>query len=200
MNTPELQRLKMEWLAAKEADDAETQRKLLLNCPGEQAALIDFIAGYYATEEIKAISLAEENATLLPLTQRASQIALERVFAAAAVAANLAELRKSRHLSKVDVAKGLRLSVDVWNKFEAGAIELVSLSQRQMERVAAYFQISVAQFSTMLDASQPAVSFNRRQTRNAARSEQQGPQKQSFADAVARSTMSQEDQRFWLDA
>jgi transcriptional regulator with XRE-family HTH domain len=196
MNTPELQRLKMEWLAAKEADDAESQRQLLLNHPGEQAALIDFIAGYYATEEIAL----EENATLLPLTQRASQIALEHVFAAAAVAANLAELRKSRHLSKVDVAKGLRLSVDVWNKFEAGAIELVSLSQRQMERVAAYFQISVAQFSTLLNASQPAVSFNRRQTRNAARSEQQGPQRQSFADAVARSTMSQEDQRFWLDA
>jgi len=196
MNTPELQRLKMEWLAAREADDAEAQRNLLLNHPGEQEALVDFIAGYYATTEIEL----EENATLLPLTQRATQSALERVFAAPAVAANLAELRKSRHLSKVDVAKGLRLSVDVWNKFEAGAIELVSLSQRQMERVASYFQISVQQFSTLLNASQPAVSFNRRQTRNAARSEQQGPQKQSFADAVARSSMSPEDQRFWLDA
>jgi transcriptional regulator with XRE-family HTH domain len=196
MNTPELQRLKMEWLAARETDDAEAQRNLLLNHPGEQEALIDFIAGYYATTELAL----EENATLLPLTQRATQSALERVFAAPAVAASLAELRKSRHLSKVDVAKGLRLSVDVWNKFEAGAIELVSLSQRQMERVAAYFQISVQQFSTLLNASQPAVSFNRRQTRSAARNEQQGPQKQSFADAVARSTMSQEDQRFWLDA
>jgi transcriptional regulator with XRE-family HTH domain len=196
MNTPELQRLKMEWLAAREADDAETQRKLLLDHPGEQAALIDFIAGYHATQEIAL----EENATLLPLTQRATQTALERVFAAAAVAANLAELRRSRQLSKVDVAKGLRLSVDVWNKFETGAIELVSLSQRQMERLAAYFQIGVEQFSTLLNASQPAVSFNRRQTRSAARNEQQGPQKQSFTEAIARSNMSQEDQRFWLDA
>jgi len=98
------------------------------------------------------------------------------------------------------VAKGLRLSVDVWNKFESGAIELVSLSQRHLERLAVYFQISIEQFSTMLEGSQPTVSFNRRQTREAARNEQQGPQKQSFADAVARSAMSQEDQHFWLDA
>src|SRR5947209_77409 len=111
MNTPELQRLKMEWLAAREAGNAEAQRKLLLDHPGEQAALVDFIAGYYATEEVAL----EENAMLLPLTQRATQKALGRIFAAQAVAGSLAELRKSRQLSKVDVAKGLRLSVDVWN-------------------------------------------------------------------------------------
>jgi transcriptional regulator with XRE-family HTH domain len=196
MNTPELQRLKMEWLAARESGDAEAQRKLLLDHPGEQAALVDFMAGYYATETVAL----EENATLLPLTQRAAQKALERVFVAPALAANLAELRRNRHLSKVDVAKGLRLTVDVWNKFESGAIELVSLSTRQLDRLAAYFQVNVEQFSTLLNSSRPSVSFNRRQTREAARSEQQSLQKQSFTDAIARSTMSQEDQRFWLDA
>jgi len=54
-------------------------------------ALIDFIAGYYATQEMAL----EENATLLPLTQRATQTALERVFVAQAVTASLVELRKS---------------------------------------------------------------------------------------------------------
>src|SRR5690242_4788016 len=119
MNTPELQRLKIEWLAAREAGNAEAQRRLLLDHPGEQAALIDFIAGFYATEEIAL----EENATILPLTQRATQKAMERFFAAQAEAKSLAELRRIRQMSKVEVAKGLRLSVDVWNKFENGAIE-----------------------------------------------------------------------------
>jgi transcriptional regulator with XRE-family HTH domain len=194
MNTPELHKLKMTWLAAREAGDAETQRKLLQEYPEEQAALVDFIAGFHATESLPL----EENNTLLPLTQRACATALDRVFSEAAVAVSLAELRKSRQLSKVDVAKGLRLSVDVWTKFESGAIELVSLSQRQLERLARFFQVSVDQFSTLLNNSQPALTLNRRQTREAARSDKHGPRKQSFAEAVARSTMSAEDQEFWL--
>ena len=75
----------------------------------------------------------------------------------------------------------------------------MSLSQRQVERVAQFFQISVEQFGSLLNNSQPAVSLNRRQTREAARNEQQGPQKQTFAEAIARSTMSKEDKQFWLE-
>src|SRR5947208_2234863 len=78
MNTPELQRLKMAWLAARETGDTHAQLRLLQEYPGEQATLIDFIAGYYATEQIELA----ENATLLPLTQRACQSALERVLSA----------------------------------------------------------------------------------------------------------------------
>lgn len=196
MNTPELQQLKMKWLAAKEAGDVQTQLGLLRDHPGEQAALTDFIAAYYATGG--AASLAQDT-PLLDLTMRACQSALERVFEEQAAVATLGELRKSRSMSKVDVARGLRLTVDVWNKFEGGAIELISLSQRQLERLAQFFQVSIDQFSSLLDNSQPAVTLNRRQTRTAATSEQQGPEKQSFAEAIARSTMSRADRQFWLD-
>ncbi|MBV9712130.1 MAG: helix-turn-helix transcriptional regulator [Ktedonobacteraceae bacterium] len=196
MNTPEVQRLKMAWLAAKEAGDTLTQSSLLRDHPGEQAALIDFIAAYHATAEIQR---EEQDNELSVLTQRACQSALERVFDLQLAAASLVELRKSRNMSKVDVAQGLRLSVDVWNKFEMGAIEMVSLSQRQLERLARFFQISVEQFGNLLNSSQPALSINRRQTRDASRKQQQGPQKQSFVDAIERSAMSKEDKNFWLE-
>jgi len=196
MNTPELQQLKMKWLAAKEAGDIQAQLGLLRDHPGEQAALTDFIAAYYATGGAEPVS---QDVPLLDITMRACQSALERVFEEQVAVATLGELRKSRSMSKVDVARGLRLTVDVWNKFENGAIELVSLSQRQLERLAQFFQISIDQFSSLLDNSQPAVTLNRRQTRSAASSQQQGPEKQSFAEAVARSTMSREDRQFWLD-
>jgi transcriptional regulator with XRE-family HTH domain len=197
MNTPEVQRLKMAWLAAKEAGDTPTQFSLLRDHPGEQAALIDFIAAYHATTGVNVENEQEEE--LSTLTQRACQRALERVFAPQQAAANLAALRKSHNMSKVDVAQGLRLSVDVWHKFETGAIEMVSLSQRQLERLASFFQISIEQFGTLLNGSQAAVSINRRQTRNAARSQRQGPQKQSFTEAIERSLMSKEDKHFWLE-
>jgi transcriptional regulator with XRE-family HTH domain len=198
MNTAETQQLKMAWLAAKEAGDTETQMRLLNDYPEQQAELINFIAACAATAGTETTEL------LLPLTQRALQSALNRVFAPEMVAVqvteiNLSELRKSRQLSKLAVAKGLRLSLDVWEKFEAGAIELVSLSQRQLERLAQFFQVSTEQFGTLLSNSQPAFTLNRRQTREGARSEQQGPRKQSFAEAIAHSTMSKEDKRFWLE-
>jgi len=196
MNTPELQQLKMKWLAAKEAGDTQAQLGLVRDHPGEQAALTDFIAAYYATGGAEPVS---QDVPLLDITMRACQSALERVFEEQTAVATLSELRKSRSMSKVDVARGLRLTVDVWNKFENGAIELVSLSQRHLERLAQFFQVSIDQFSSLLDNSQPAVTLNRRQTRTAASSERQGPEKQSFAEAVARSTMSREDRKFWLD-
>lgn len=195
MNSPELLRLKMAWLAAKEAGDTQAQLRLLRDHPAEQSELVSFIAAYHATVGTDQ----EEDATLLPLTLRASQTALERVFAPQEVVGSLAQLRKSRKMSKVETARGLRLSVDVWDKFEAGAIELLSLSERQLERLATFFAVSGAQFSQLLQHSQPSVTLNRRQTRQASRNEQQGLQKQRFADAIARSAMSQEDRQFWLE-
>jgi len=195
MNTPEMQRLKMAWLAAVEAGDTQGQQRLLREHPTEQEALIDFIAGYHATV---GTDLAEE-ATPLPLTQRAFQRALERTFTPQPAYATLTELRKQRSLTKVDAARGLRMSVDVWNKFEQGAIELVSLSQTQLDRLARFFQIGIDQFASLLENSESSVSFNRRQKLDAARSEQQGPQPQSFSEAIARSTMSKEDKQFWLE-
>jgi len=191
-----LQCLKMEWLAAEEAGDVQTQIRLLCDNPAEQEALVDFIAAYHAinTAEIEA---TDSSTPLLALTQRACQNALDRVFEPQLAVATLSELRKSRHLNKVEVAKALHLGIDVWNKFEEGAIELVSLSQRQLERLAEFFQVSVEQFITLLGHSQPTLTVNRRQTREAADKEQ-GPRKQSFADALNRSTMSKEDKEIWL--
>ncbi len=196
MNTSELQQLKMAWIAAKEAGDTKTQVSLLQDHPEAQAALIEFIAAYAATE-VTGANMQET--TLLPLTLRASRTALERVFDRHVAAANIQELRTQRGLSMVSAARGLRLSVDVWKKFEAGAIELVSLSERQLERMAKFFQVTAEQFGSMLNNSQPALTLNRRQTGNAARSEQQSPKKQTFAEAVEKSTMSKEEKRFWLE-
>ena len=196
MNITELQQLKMAWITAKEKGDIETQVTLLRDHPEAQAALIDFIAAYHAT------TMDETDTTensLLPLTQRASQAALERVFDRQAVTADLQQLRAQQGLTMVSAARGLRLSVDVWKKFESGAIELVSLSESQLARFAHFFQVTVEQFGSMLNNSQPAVTLNRRQTGSAARSEQQSPKKQSFAEAIEKSTMSKEEKRYWLD-
>lgn len=194
MNTPELQQLKNAWLLAKAAGDTQAQLNLLRDHPGEMAAMSDFIATYHATGAEGPVDL---DAPVLALTQRALASAMDRVFAPVALA-SLAELRKSRHLSKAEVAQGLRLTLDVWNKFEAGAIELISLSQRQLERLAQFFQVSADQFGNLLNGSQPAFTLNRRQSNEAARTEH-GPKKQTFAEALSRSTMSKADKQFWLE-
>ena len=187
-NTSELQALKMAWLAAKEAGDTQTQLHLLRDHPSEQADLITFIAAYAATE-------GQDEEQPLALTQRAMQTALERVFVAPQQApSTLVELRKSRNLTKLAVAKALRLSADVWQLFEDGTIELVSLSQKQLDRFAHYFQVSGEQFGSMLTSSQPSLGINRRQTKAGA---QQEAKRVSLKQAIARSTMSKEDKKFW---
>jgi hypothetical protein len=57
----------------------------------------------------------------------------------------------------------------------------------------------VEQFGSMLNNSQPAMTLNRRQSSNAARSEQQSPKKQSLAEAIEKSTMTKEEKRYWLE-
>ena len=197
MNTREreIQQLKMAWLAAKEAGDTQEQIALLRDHPAEQAELIDFIAAYRATSVPGPDAL---HTPLSPMTQRASQVALERVFGGSLVAANLRELRMQRGLSMANAARGLRLGIDVWKKFEDGAIELVSLGERQRERLVAFFRVSSEQFGAMLNNSQPTLALNRRQTSSAARGEQ-GPKKQSFTEAIEKSTMSKEEKRLWLE-
>src|SRR5436853_4584539 len=88
MNTSELQQLKMAWIAAKEAGDTNTQVILLRDHPEAQAALIEFIAAYAATGVTGA---GPEETTLLPLTLRAGQTALGRVFDQQVAAADLQE-------------------------------------------------------------------------------------------------------------
>jgi hypothetical protein len=131
------------------------------------------------------------------------QRALGRVFAPQAVAVsatNLRELRTSQGLSLGAAARGLRLGLDVWKKFEDGLIELSSLGERQRARLAAFFQVSGEQFGILLNQSQPSIAINRRQTASAAKQEQQHAHKQSFSDALAKSTMSTKEQQEWLEA
>jgi transcriptional regulator with XRE-family HTH domain len=195
MSNNELQHLKMAWLAADEAGDKQTQLALLRDHPDAQEALIDFIAAYRITEPGEAKT---QQVDLLPLTQRAYATALERVFGASMASAGLRLLREQKGLSLVETARGLHLGVDVWKKFEDGVIELVSLSERQLARLAHFFQVSAEQFGNMLNNSQPIYIQDRRQTARAARSSPDRRKKQSFSEAIEKSTMSKEEKKEWL--
>jgi hypothetical protein len=197
MNKLHLQQIKLAWLAAEEVGDTQSKLALLRDHPELQDELIDFIAAYHAT------SPAGTEAETLPMTGRAMQIALKRIFLPQSVAlpaASLRELRSSRGLTLVATAHGLRLGIDVWKKFEDGLIELTSLGERQLERLAAFFQVTSQQFGAMLNQSQPTftLNMNRRQTDEAAKQSQQTAPKQSFAEALEKSTMSLEDKQAWL--
>jgi hypothetical protein len=194
MDNNELQLIKMAWLAAEEAGDRQRQLALLRDHAEAQEALIDFIAAYRITEPGEADA---QQASLLPLTQRAYATALERVFGPSLMAADLRQLRVQKGLSLPDAARGLHLGIDVWKKFEDGVIELVSLSERQLTRLANFFQVSAEQFGNMLNSSQPVFTINRRQTSQAARSTPVR-KKQSFAEAIEKSTMSEEEKQEWL--
>jgi len=193
----ELQQIKLAWLAAEEAGDTQTKLALLRDHPDLQDALIDFVAAYHVT------SPAGVEPAILPVAQRAMQSALSRVFAPQTVAvpaASLRELRTLRGLSLAEAARGLRLGIDVWKKFEDGLIELSSLGERQLGRLATFFQVTGEQFGMLLTGSQPAFAINRRQTAEAAhQAEQQLTPRQSFSEALARSTMSAEDKQEWLE-
>jgi hypothetical protein len=198
MKNNELQQIKLAWLAAEEAGDTRAKLALLRDHPDFQDTLIDFVAAYHVT------SPAGAEPEILPLTRRATQSALERVFApqkvaapVATPAASLRELRALRGLALAETARGLRLGIDVWKKFEDGLIELSSLGERQVARLATFFQVSSDQFSAMLDQSQPAFTLNRRQTAAAAKQTRQP--KQSFTEALEKSTMSPEDKLEWLE-
>jgi hypothetical protein len=198
MNNHELQAIKMAWLAAEEAGDMRAKLALLRDHPDLQDSLIDFIAAYHVT------SPAGAEPEILPLTRRATQSALARVFApqkaaatVATPAASLRELRNLRGLALAETARGLRLGIDVWKKFEDGLIELSSLGERQLNRLAAFFQVSGEQFGAMLNQSQPAFTLNRRQTAAAAKQTRQP--RQSFAEALEKSTMPSADKQEWLE-
>jgi transcriptional regulator with XRE-family HTH domain len=197
MNINELQQIKLAWLAAEEAGDTRIKLSLLRDHPEMQDALIDFAAAYHIT----APAGAEPD--ILPLSRRAIQSALARTFAPRAetlAAGSLRELRSLRGLSLVETARGLSLGIDVWKKFENGLIELTSLGERQLARLATFFSVTSEQFGTLLNASSPAFTLNRRQTAEAARQEQQNSIRQSFAEALEKSTMSAEDRQTWLEA
>ena len=197
MNNNELQRIKMAWLAAEEVGDKQIQLALLRDHPEAQEALIDFIAAYRITNPVEEDA---QEAALLPLTQRAYTAALDRVFGPSLLPADLRQLRVQKGLSLSEAARRLHLGVDVWKKFEDGLIEVVSLSERQLERLAHFFQVSIEQFGNMMNNSHPVFTLNRRQMPQAARSTTNRAKKQSFTEAIQKSSMSKEEKQEWLDS
>ena len=193
MNTKDLQQIKMAWLAAEDNGDRATQIALLRDYPDAQDELTDFIAAYHITE-----TAPSESETLLPLTERAAQTAMQRVFGSPIASADLRSLRARQGLSLTQAAWGLRLGADVWKKFEDGIIDLFSLSERQLGRLAQFFHVNVEEFSKLLLNSQPVPTLNRRQTAQAARDSQQPARKQSFAEAIEKSGMAKAEKKEWL--
>jgi transcriptional regulator with XRE-family HTH domain len=195
MYNDELQQLKMAWLAAEETGDKEQQIALLRDHPTMQEPLVDFIAAYRAVEPGEDDTQQDK---ILMVTQRAFTTSLERVFEPSTAEGGLRQLREQKGLSLVEAARGLKLGIDVWKKFEDGVIELVSLSERQLERLATFFHVGAEQFGTLLSSSQPIPTLDRRQTAQAAQSTFNRQKKQSFAEAVKKSSMSKEEKRDWL--
>lgn len=194
MNTLDMQHIKMAWLAAEESGDRATQVALLRDYPDAQDELTDFIAAYHMTE-----MAPPESEALLPLTERATQRAMQRVFGSPLASADLRSLRARMGLSLTQAARGLRLGADVWKKFEDGVIDLLSLSERQTGRLAQFFQVSAEEFGALLQNSAPVPTLNRRQSAQAAReSEQQPARKQSFAEAIEKSSMAKAEKKEWL--
>lgn len=194
MNEQELQHLKMAWLVAEDSGDRATQIALLRDYPDAQDELTDFIAAYHIIETAPA-----ESEALSPLTERAVQTAMQRVFGSPLANADLRTLRARMGLSLTQAARGLRLGADVWKKFEDGIIDLVSLSERQLGRLAQFFHVSAEEFGTLLQNSSPVPTLNRRQTAQAAHeSEQQAARKQSFAEAIEKSSMTKAEKKEWL--
>ena len=194
MNTLDVQHIKMAWLAAEESGDRVTQVALLRDYPDAQDELTDFIAAYHMTEMAPL-----ESEALLPLTERAVQTAMQRVFGSPLASADLRSLRARMGLSLTQAARGLRLGADVWKKFEDGVIDLLSLSERQTGRLAQFFSVSAEEFGTLLQNSSPVPTLNRRQTAQAAHeSEQQPVRKQSFAEAIEKSSMAKAEKKEWL--
>ncbi len=210
MTKEELQQLKMAWLAARDAGDTQQQLSIFKHYPDHQGELIDFIAAYHASGAMQgaqadvagATEIEEQSPALELLTQRALQRAMQQVFTPQMAVKTIAELRKATHQHKLAIAQGLRLSMGMWEKIERGTIQLSSLSQRQLERLADFFQISAEQFATLLGNSYPVDPVYRRQTREASRTMQHRTDKTSaenFADAIQHSDMPEEDKRFWLE-
>jgi transcriptional regulator with XRE-family HTH domain len=184
----------MAWLRAEDNGDRAAQIALLRDHPDAQDELTDFIAAYHIIETAPA-----ESEALSPLTERAAQTAMQRVFGSPLASADLRSLRARMGLSLTQTARGLRLGADVWKKFEDGIIDLFSLSERQLGRLAQFFHVSAEEFGALLQNSSPVPTLNRRQTAQAARaSEQQPLKKQSFAEALEKSSMTKAEKKEWL--
>ncbi len=207
----ELQQAKMDLAAAHEAGEAMQLRQLALHYPAQLETLTDFVAGLYATDVAEQEATLPITADVEALTMRARQRALSAVFGVAAVtssaataASTLAQARKAKGLSLVELARQLTLGVDVVRKLEQGRILAASVPQRLTNRLAETLAVSQEHVLALLRAApgselQPALLRQRTVGKQSQR-ESQPAQPQTFAEAVQHSpSMAAEQRAFWLN-
>jgi transcriptional regulator with XRE-family HTH domain len=207
----ELQQAKMELAAAHEAGEAMQLRQLALHYPAQLETLTDFVAGLYATDVAESEATLPVTADIEALTLRARQRALNAVFSVAAVSQpaaaavnTLAQARKARGLSLVELARQLTLGVDVVRKLEEGRILAASVPQRLANRLAETLAVSQEHILALLrtppgNEFQPALRRQQTVGKQSQR-ESQPVQSQTFAEAVQHSpSMADEQRAFWLN-
>jgi transcriptional regulator with XRE-family HTH domain len=193
-----LMQAKMELVAALESGGAPAMMAQLHRQVRHQGDLAEFAAALLATTP-----LPNEEALVpqyLPLAERATQRALAAVAAAPAGALTLSAVRRARGLSPAQVARQLKLGVDVLDKLEKGRIVAASVPGRLLDELAALLDISARQVRACLDVVAPATApALRRQRTVAPRAGQETAAAQTFADAVRRSPgMSEAQREEWL--
>ncbi len=207
----ELQQAKMELVAAHEAGKTALLGQVALRYPAQLEKLSDFVAGLYATDVGEQDAALEVPVEIEAITLRARQRALSAVFGAAlatqtsvAPANTLAQARKARGLSLVELARRLGLGADVVQKLEQGRIVAASVPQRLADRLAETLAVSKDQIWAMLRSApgasaQPAL-LRRRAVGKSSQSEGQPAQPQTFDEAVRHSpSMAPEQLAFWVE-
>jgi len=203
---PELMRLKMELVAAREHGEGGALSRMLVAHPRHVAALTEFAAALVATSGYERETLTAETmavaaraearalATVFPVTAPvAASKSASSGFGARAVA-SLKALRRARGVSLSAAARRLGLGLDVLSDLEAGLINASSVPDRLTRALGELLQTTAEQVHAALDAQsavRPALQLNRS-------SDGDVPMR-DFAEAVRLSTsMSPEQKTEWL--
>lgn len=206
-----VQQAKMDLAAAHAAGESTLLREVAVRYPAQLEELADFVAGLYATDldvQEAALPIPPE---IEAITLRARQRALNAVFVTASAtqaaqtpARTLAQERRARGLSLMQLGHRLGVGVDVVQKLEQGRIMVASMPQRLIDRLADALALSKEHIGEILRTTpgqslQPAL-LRRRTVGRATLPESQPAQAQTFAEAVQRSpSMTAEQRAFWLE-
>jgi transcriptional regulator with XRE-family HTH domain len=206
-----MRQAKMDLAAAHAAGESALLREVAVRYPAQLEELADFVAGLYATDVDEQEAALPITADIEAATLRARQRALNAVFVTASAAQTaqtpvrtLAQERKARGLSLMQLGQRLGLGIDVVQKLEQGRITVASLPQRLIDRLADALTLSKERVGEILQTApgqslQPAL-LRRRPVGRATPSESHSAQTQTFAEAVQRSpSMTDEQRAFWLE-
>jgi transcriptional regulator with XRE-family HTH domain len=212
----ELQRAKMELVAAHERGETRLLSQAVQGNGTHVEELADFVAGLYATDLTEQELALPLSAEVAEAGQRARQRALAAVFSSApagqtAVAQpaqttidSLAQARKVAGLALVDLARRLGLGTDVVQKLEHGRLVAASVPAKLAERLAEALKLSSEQVWELLrtpPATQAQPALLRRRTVGKVSPEGQELEPQTFAEAIQHSpSMTPEQRADWLNA